>query len=174
MGRPGRSVRIRGRYPCGGADTSGRFADGDLAAIYDWVNDRIQVVDGAGQLVRVVPLEHKNYRDLDILASGDIVLLRGGPEPAIVTLAPGRHRTDTHKLDPSIEAIRLVVDGPQVYVWAEGDRSYPVLRADGPVAVAQQVKLAREGYAVSTWSVAARKKDRSQVELSVSASTSGS
>jgi len=59
-------------------------------------------------------------------------------------------------------------------VWAEGDRSYPVLRADGPVAVAQQVKLAREGYAVSTWSVAARKKDRSHVELSVSASTSGS
>ena len=38
---------------------------------------------------------------------------------------------------------------------ARARASYPVLRADGPVPVSQQVGLAREGYAVSNWSVAA-------------------
>ena len=39
---------------------------GDLIAIYDWANDRIQVVDDTGKLVRVIPLGDQRYIAISI------------------------------------------------------------------------------------------------------------
>lgn len=152
--------------PRQGPATFGVSPDGNTIAVLDSANGRVQVFI-AGALKAVAPVSREPYFDILVDDVGDLLLLRRGPESAVVSMSADGSSLRTYSLDPGTEAQELIRNGDDIWVWGEGDVSYPVVVAGQGVAPELQPSGARPGIPAGTNSLQAVRRDVASAVLSV-------